>query len=56
MEKRHFFKTIEYIDRCHPNLLMHKFLTSTSDDCESGFVRDQRERDSSTEKSYVYDD
>ena len=39
-------KTIEYIDHCHPNLLMYKLLTSTSDEYESGFVRYQREKDS----------
>ena len=39
-------KTIEYIDHCCPNLLIYKLLTSTSDEHESGFVRDRRERDS----------
>ena len=39
-------KTIEYIDYGHPNLLMCKLLTSTRVEYESGFVRDQRERDS----------
>ena len=33
--------TIEYIDHSHPNLLMYKLLTSTDNDYESGFVRDQ---------------
>ena len=33
-------RTIEYIDHCHPNLLMYKLLTSTDDEYESGFVRD----------------
>ena len=37
-------KTIEYIDCCHRNLLMYKLLTSTSNEYESVFVRDQRER------------
>ena len=32
-------RTIEYIDHCHPNLLMYKLLTSTDDEYESGFVR-----------------
>ena len=32
-------RTIEYIDHCHPNILMYKLLTSTDDDYESGFVR-----------------
>ena len=31
-------RTIEYIDHCHPNLLMYKLLTSTDDEYESGFV------------------
>ena len=39
-------RTIEYIDHCHPNLLMYKLLTSTDDECESGFVRNQENRDS----------
>ena len=33
-------RTIEYIDPCHLNLLMHMLLTSTDDEYESGFVRD----------------
>ena len=39
-------RTIEYIDHCHPNLLMYKLLTSTGDEYESGFVRNQGNRDS----------
>ena len=39
-------RTIEYIDPCHSNLLMYKLLTSTDDEYESGFVRDQSNRDS----------
>ena len=39
-------KTIEYIDYCHPDLLMYKLLTSTDDEYESGFVRNQGNRDS----------
>ena len=39
-------RTIEYIDHCHPNLLMYKFLTSTHDEYVSGFVRNQGNRDS----------
>ena len=39
-------RTIEYIDHCHPNLLMYKLLTSTVDEYESGFVRNQGNRDS----------
>ena len=39
-------RTIEYIDHSHPNLLMYKLLTSTDDENESGFVRNQGNRDS----------
>ena len=39
-------RTIKYIDHRHPNLLMYKLLTSTDDEYESGFVRDQGNRDS----------
>ena len=39
-------RTIEYIDHCHPNLLMYKLLTSTVDEYESGFVRNTGNRDS----------
>ena len=39
-------RTIEYIDHCHPNLLMYKLLTSTDDEYDSGFVRNQGKRDS----------
>ena len=38
-------RTIEYIDHCDPNLLMYKLLTSTGDEYESGFVRNQGNRD-----------
>ena len=38
-------RTIEYIDHCHPNLLMYKLLTSIEYDYESGFVRNQGNRD-----------
>ena len=31
-------RTIEYIDHCHPNLLMYKLLTSTGDEYESGLL------------------
>ena len=34
-------KNIEYIDHCHPNLLMYKLLTSTANENESGFVRNR---------------
>ena len=39
-------KTIEYIDHCHPNLLMYKLLTSTDVEYESGFVRNIDNRNS----------
>ena len=38
-------RTIEYIDHCHPNLLVYKLLTSTDDEYESGFVKNQNTRD-----------
>ena len=41
--------TIEYIDHGHPNLLMCKLLTSTVDEYESGFVRNQGNTDSQFE-------
>ena len=39
-------RTIEYLDHCHPNLLMYKLLTNTDDEYESGFVKNQGNRDS----------
>ena len=39
-------RTIEYIDHCHPNLLMYVLLTSTDDDSEIGCVKNQGNRDS----------
>ena len=39
-------RTIDYIDHCHPNLLMYKLLTSTAVEYESGFVRNIGNRDS----------
>ena len=39
-------KTTDYIDPCHPNLLMYKLLAITSDEYENDSVRDERERDS----------
>ena len=39
-------RTIEYIDHFHPNLLMYKLLASIGDEYESGFVRNQGNRDS----------
>ena len=38
-------RNIEYIDHCQPNLLIYKLLTSTDDDYECGFVRNQGNRD-----------
>ena len=39
-------RTIEYIDHCHPNLLMYKLITITDDEYESGFIRNQVNRGS----------
>ena len=38
-------RTIEYIDHCHPNLLIYRLLISTDDEYESGLVRNQGNRD-----------
>ena len=46
-------RTIEYIDHCHPNLLMYKLLTSTVDEYESGFVRNQGNRDSQLKGDHI---
>ena len=46
-------RTIEYIDPCHPNLLMYKLLTSTDDEYESGFVRNQGNRDSQLKVDHI---
>ena len=46
-------RTIEYIDHCHPNLLMYKLLTSTNDEYESGFVRNQGNRDSQLKGDHI---
>ena len=46
-------RTIEYIDHCHPNLLMYKLLTSTDDEYESGFVRNQGNRDSQLNGDHI---
>ena len=46
-------RTIENIDHCHPNLLMYKLLTSTDDEYESGFVRDQGNRDSQPKGDHI---
>ena len=39
-------RTIQNVDHGQPNLLMYKLLTSTDDEYESGFVRNQGNRDS----------
>ena len=46
-------RTIEYIDHCHPNLLMCKLFTSTDDEYESGFVRNQGNRDSQLKGDHI---
>ena len=46
-------RTIEYIDHCHPNLLMYKLLTSTVDEYESGFVKNQGNRDSQLKGDHI---
>ena len=46
-------RTIDYIDHCHSNLLMYKLLTSTVDEYESGFVRNQGNRDSQLKGDHI---
>ena len=46
-------RTIEYIDHCHPNLLMYKLLTSTDDEHEIGFVRNINNRDSQLKGDHI---
>ena len=46
-------RTIEYIDHCHPNLLTYKLLTSFGDEYESGFVRNQGNRDSQLKGDHI---
>ena len=46
-------RTIEYIDHCHPNLLMYRLLTSTDDEYESGFVRNQGNTDSQHKGDHI---
>ena len=46
-------RTIEYIDHCHPNLLIYKLLTSTVDEYESGIVRNQGNRDSQLKVDHI---
>ena len=46
-------RTIDHIDHCHPNLLMYKLLTSTDDEYESGFVKNQGNRDSQLKGDHI---
>ena len=46
-------RTIEYMDHCHSNLLMYKLLSSTDDEHESGFVRNQGNRDSQLKGDHI---
>ena len=46
-------RTIEYIDHCHPSLLIYKLLDSTDDEYESGFVRNQGNRDSQLKVDHI---
>ena len=46
-------RTIEYIDHCHPNLLMYKLLTNTDDEYESGFIRNINYRDSQLKNDHI---
>ena len=46
-------RNIEYIDHCHPNLLMYNLLTSTGDEYESGFVKNQSNRDSQLKGDHI---
>ena len=46
-------RTIEYIEHCHHNLLMYYLLTSTDDEYESGFVRNQGNRDSQLKNDHA---
>ena len=46
-------RTMEYIDDCHPNLLMYKLLTSIGDEYESDFVRNQGNRDSQLKGDHI---
>ena len=46
-------RTFGYIDHCHPNLLMYKLLNSTDDEYESGFVRNQGNRDSQFKGDHI---
>ena len=47
------FRTSEHIDHCHPNPFVYKFLTSTDDEYESGFVRNQSNRNKELKSGHV---
>ena len=46
-------RTIEYIDHCHPNLLMCKILISTDDEYECRFVRNQGNRNNQFKDDHI---
>ena len=46
-------RTFECIDHCHLNLLMYKLLTSTDDEYESGFVRNQGNKDNQLKGDHI---
>ena len=46
-------RTIEYKDHCHTNLLMYKLLFSTDDEYESGFVRNEGNRDNQLKGDHI---
>ena len=46
-------RTIEYVDHCHPNLLMYRLLTSTDDESGSRFVRNQGNTDSQLKGDHI---
>ena len=46
-------RTIENIDHCQPNLLVYKLSTSTDDENESGFVKNQGNRDSQLKGDHI---
>ena len=46
-------RTIEFIDHCHPNLLMYKLIAGIGDEYEIGFVRNQGNRDSQLKRGHI---
>ena len=46
-------RSIEFIDHCHPNLLMYRLLTSTDDEYEIVLVRNQGSRDSQLKREHA---